>query len=183
MDELTITEALAEIKTIQARVAKKRTAVYPHLCRQAGVRDPYELNGGADKVIRKEVQSVRDLEQRMVKLRSAIQKANDATTFELHGETRSISEWLIWRRDVAPGQRGWFEQALGVIDKARRSAMQSGFKVLQSGDSTEQASAVGDIVVNVSELSLSQGAEQVERLLGDLDGQLSLKNATVIVDI
>jgi len=40
-----------------------------------------------------------------------------------------------------------------------------------------------DIIVNVSEKGLADEAEALETTLATLDGQLSLKNATVTVEV
>jgi hypothetical protein len=37
--------------------------------------------------------------------------------------------------------------------------------------------------VNLSEVELSKESEELEHILGDLDGQLSLKNATTIIEV
>ena len=44
---LTITEALAEIKTLAKRIEKKRQNIGQFLVRQEGVRDPLEREGGS----------------------------------------------------------------------------------------------------------------------------------------
>lgn len=44
---LTITEALAEIKTVGKRVEKKREFIKAFLARQDGVKDPLEKDGGS----------------------------------------------------------------------------------------------------------------------------------------
>jgi hypothetical protein len=48
---------------------------------------------------------------------------------------------------------------------------------------TNTDSKPGDIVVNVSELELANDIENMENVLGYLDGQLSLRNATVLIDV
>jgi len=40
-----------------------------------------------------------------------------------------------------------------------------------------------DVVVNIDERALGSELESIEDILGQLDGQLSLKNATVFVEI
>lgn len=88
MAGITITEALAEIKTIGKRIEKKREFIGGFLARQDGVRDPLEKDGGSAKAIAGERQSVNDLEDRIVALRRGIQRANDETSVTINGITR-----------------------------------------------------------------------------------------------
>ena len=48
---------------------------------------------------------------------------------------------------------------------------------------TNEAKTPMDVIVNVSEAELAEQAEWYEKVLGELDGQLSLKNATITVEI
>ena len=179
---ITITEALAEIKTIGKRIEKKRESMATYFARQEGVRDPLEKNGGSAAFIAAERQAVGDLEQRLITLRRAIQTANDETSVTINSTTRTVSEWLTWRRDVAPGQRSWLSIVRATLVRVRESAQKQGNAVLSSvaqiGDSKPT-----DIVVNVDEVEIATAAETLEDTLGQLDGQLSLKNATVFVKI
>jgi len=62
----------------------------------------------------------------------------------------------------------------------RDDAQKKGVNVVAvSGEAKERS----DIIVNVSEKKLAEEAETMENILGVLDGQLSLKNATVLLDI
>lgn len=88
---ITITEALAEIKTIIKRVEKKREFITAYLSRQEGVKDPLEKQGGSFENIRKEQQAILDLEDRIVSLRRGIQIANELTIVNISGKSRSIS--------------------------------------------------------------------------------------------
>ena len=49
--KLTITEALAEIKTVEKRIQKKREAILPFVFRQEMLRDPHEKDGGSAVVV------------------------------------------------------------------------------------------------------------------------------------
>jgi hypothetical protein len=115
---LTITEALAEIKTIQKRIVKKQESVSGFLFRQDLARDPLEAQGGSKAHIAAERQAIADLSARVVRIRAEIQKANANTTVTIAGITRSISDWLVWRREVAPGAKAFtntLRQTLGNI--------------------------------------------------------------------
>lgn len=176
---LTITEALAELKVIEKQIVKKRELVLTHLMRHEMVRDPLQKDGGSVPVIARERQSMNDLVERRVAIRRAIAAANAATTITVEGTTRSIADWLTWRRDEAPGQRSFLTTLRQNIDRTRQQAMQKGVAMA----ATAEAAKSGDMIVNIDEGELARAAEALEVTLERLDGQLSLKNATVTVEI
>ena len=178
MSKLTITEALAELKTIGKRLDKKRDFVVQYLMRPEQVRDPLEKEGGTSRAIGEERQGIRDLQNRIIALRRAIQLANEANTISIAGDTRSIADWLVWRREVAP----WHQQMLALlrskIDSVRNETLRRGAAIAAPGTDTK----AGDVIVNISEQELAREIERLEETLGTLDGQLSLKNATVLIE-
>lgn len=177
---LTITEALAELKTIQKRIEKKREYVGAFLARQDGVKDPLEKDGGSAVVVARERQAISDLETRIVAIRTSIQKVNQATPITIEGITKTIAEWLTWRKEVAPGAQTFVGRLRGSIQSIRQKALQSGNAVVVPGQTAAQPA---DVVISVDESELAKLAEEYELILGTLDGQLSLKNATVMVEV
>lgn len=172
---ITITEALAEIKTIGKRLDKKRQNVLLYLARQEGIKDPLEKEGGSAAFVAAERQSIADLGSRIVDLRRGIQKANEATSVTLGGKTRTIADWLIWRRDVAASEGSFLAQIRQQLNAVREQARKNGSGVVAS---SAEANTPADFVVNVNEQDLASQIEAHEEILGQLDGQLSLKNAT-----
>lgn len=172
-----ITEALAETKTIAKRLASKRQFIAQHLARHGSMVDPLASQGGSAEAVRRERQAMRDLEARLIGIRRAISKANDVVEIELHGERRTIAEWLTWRREVAPGLQTFLREMQSGITRLRQEARNKGWSVNETG-STEQ-----NVYVNLDEIALAQEIEQVDHVLGDLDGALSLKNATTNVEV
>lgn len=177
---LTITEALAELKTLGKRVEKKREYIGSFLARQDGIKDPLEKNGGSAEVIRRERQAIADLEARHVAIRTAIQKMNQATPITVLDTTKTIAEWLTWRKEIASGAQSFINKIRNTVIAARKEASQKGWSVVTA---TEAARQPTDLVVNVDEADLAKEAETLESILGTLDGQLSLKNATVTIDV
>lgn len=173
---ITITEALAEIKTIQKRLEKKRAFIDGFLFRQDGIKDPLEKDGGSFQVVARERQAIADLEARIVAIRRGIQSANETTPVIINGVTRSVAEWLVWRRDVAPGAKQFLEHMRTKLGGLRNQAQKSGSAVVAAGSQAEKAT---DYIVNINEQELAAEIERLEDTLGQLDGQLSLKNATV----
>ena len=176
--KLTITEALAEIKTVEKRIQKKREAILPFVFRQEMLRDPHEKDGGSAVVVQQELQAVGDLQERVIAIRRAIQEANSTTDITVGGETRSISDWLVWRREVAPQRQQLYVDIRNAINNMRAQAQQKGLQVVASESGNQS-----DIVVNVNEKKLAAQIEALEEVLGTLDGQLSLKNATVTIEL
>lgn len=175
MPEVTITEALAEIKLLSKRIASKQESVMRYLARSENMRDPLEKEGGSAQYVKSELQSLDDLQENVVRIRRAIAAANAGNTITLGGETRSIADWLTWRREVAPIAQKTLVNMQNVIQQARNEATKRGGVLKDGTESTKP----GDVVVNVSEKALSEMLDAHNIKAGTLDGQLSLKNATI----
>lgn len=179
MTDITITEAIAEIKTIGKRIEKKREFITTYLSRQEGVKDPLEKQGGSFENIKQEIQAIMDLENRVVALRRGIQKANDATTVTIGERSRSISDWLVWRREAAPMHQQFLNGIRHTLNQVRTDAARKNVAVVSA--TIENGAKPTDFIVNIDEQRLSAEIEDFETTLGKLDGILSLKNATVFI--
>ena len=177
---ITITEALAEIKTVQKRIDKKTEFIMNFLYRQDGIKDPLDRSGGSIKAIEQERQAIGDLHKRMMTLRQGINAANDATTVTINGKVMSISEWLTWRRDVAPSQQNFLINLRARLNQMRADAKKTGVAIV-TASATTGAERPTDFIVNIDEELLAKETEDLEEILGQLDGQLSLKNATIAI--
>jgi hypothetical protein len=180
MSQMTITEALAEVKLIDAKVAKKHEFAKQYLLRQEAFKDPLASSGGSRQAVDAERQSVNDLLERKVKIRRAIAEANIRTEVTVAGETRSIADWLVWRREVAPKMNEHLAELSRTIQRARQEAAQKGAQVVAAG---QEPAKPTDVVVNIDEKKLAAQTERLSDALTYLDGQLSLKNATVLVEV
>jgi len=175
-----ITEALAELKTINKRIQKKEEFVQTYLTRPEGIKDPLATDGGSAAAIEKALQAIGDLRARIIALRRGVQVANDETKLTIGGMTHTISEWLIWRRECAPGETQFVNVLNRAIQHARNEAIRSGNKMVSK---ESEATGPTDIVVSIDESYLAKDAERLEEVLGNLDGALSLTNATVEVRV
>jgi hypothetical protein len=175
----TITEALAELKTLSARIQKKRMFVYGILGRQEKFKDPLAADGGSVVAIERERQAIDDMEKRTVRIRSAITEANRETLVKISDLTMSIHDWLSWRRDVAPGRKEFLNNLAGGVLAIRHEAQKKGFAIGTGGTEVKP----DDVIINLNESTLAKEIEGMEQILGELDGILSLKNATVTVTI
>ncbi len=180
MAQLTITEALAEIKTIGKRLEKKRESIFNFLARQDGLKDPLETQGGSVEWVKRERQSISDLEARIVALRKGIAQVNSTTIVTIKTKSLSIAEWLIWRKEVAPNEKMFLAKIRSVIESIRTRAKSQGAATVPAG---VPAAAPTDVVINVDEGRLALEIEIIEEFLGALDGQLSLKNATTFIEV
>lgn len=185
MAKLTITESLAELKTIFKRLEKKRQAVLPYLARDLRVKDPFEAKGGSSEFIRAERQGIQDLQERTISIRTAIQKSDLETQISVGGKTRSVSDWLTWRREVSDGEKNFLTTLVAGLKNFRNEIQRKGGSVKPSGSQVENydPTAPPEMVVNVDEKFLLEQQENIETVLGELDGKLSLLNATTFVDV
>lgn len=179
MSKLTITEALAELKTIDKRAAKKHEFIKQYLMRPRQMMDPHEKDGGSPTILIRERQSLFDLLERRVRIRTAITKANSTETITVNGKTRTIAEWLTWRRDVAPLVGKQLAELAQGIQQVRAQLRAKGVALTASGEGQGD----NDVLVNINEKELSESIENHETTLGTLDGQFSLKNATIVVEV
>lgn len=180
-----ITEALSEIKTLQKRIADKEQFVNRYMARLDKVRDPLEKDGGSQSRIDAEIQAIGDLEQNIVSLRTRIQRTNQVTTLTVNGTlssaTKTITEWLAWKKEIAPRRRQFLDVMIQNVAKLRAevSRMPGNPRVLAPGQ--VDGAQPDDVLVYLDERKLSEDKERMTETLGLLDGQLSMLNATTEV--
>jgi len=177
---MTITEALAELKTIKARIEKKTTSLMAYFVRDKGRIDPFADSdaGSTAQFWRRETQAIEDLQDRIIDIRSAIQRANQTTEAEIKGVVQTIADWLTWRREVLPVRKVFYETQLRALNDVRRAEAQNAVKKTSGPDVF-----VPEYVLAVDEQQLLKDAEFLTELAGALDGRLSLVNATTTITI
>ena len=178
MDKMTITEALAEVKLLLAKIAKKKEVVLVNVTRYSHVADPFIKDGGGKEMVRRELQAIRDLDIRLVRIRLAIARANLATKLTIGTVERTITEWLAWRKEVADGERSLLMAIAGNVNKTAKQAEQNppAYK-----DETGKVK-IADLLYNVDADAINLEAQGIDEVLGVLDGKLSLLNATTVVE-
>lgn len=186
MSKLTITEALQEIKTIGKRLEKKRAAVGPYLARDSRNRDPLAKDGGSDKFITAECQAISDLEERIIKIRTSIQRSNLDAAIAVAGVTRTVAEWLTWRREISTQQSAFLRAMVSGLNNIRNEVQKKGGKIVAAAavavNESFDPNGPPEVIVNVDERALIADQENLETMLGDLDGKLSLFNATTVIE-
>jgi hypothetical protein len=185
MSKMTITEALAELKTINKRLQTKRQNTLQYVARDARVKDPLEREGGSVEFLRRERQAIRDLEKRVVDIRTAIQRSNLETRTGIGGgiggHEMSVAEWLTWRREVSVSSREYLN-LLQVNIKNMRDKLQKDGRAMIAA-SAEADAKPGDVVVHLEEKTLLEEQEIFDTVMGELDGRLSLLNATTTIEV
>jgi len=176
-----ITEALAELKTIQKRIDSKVDFINRNVSRREELRDPLDKQGGSSKIIAEERQAVGDLYEQQIAIRRAIAAVNAVEQVAVDGQTRTIADWLVWKREVAPAEQRQLRNLAVMIDRARQEASRTGKQVVGVAVAQSGEAKPGDIIVNINEQELQQQIERLETVFGTLDGLLSLKNATLQV--
>jgi hypothetical protein len=178
MEKMTITEALAEIKLCERKLEKKWDAVKTNTHRFEHVKDPYASEGGSKVAISREVQSIKDIEERIVKIRTAIADANVQNKLTLGENTRSIYEWLTWKREIAENQKKFYKdissRLKAVIDKESQNP--TAYK------DEENRVHLAKLDLNLDYPYFQTLDQKLSDTLETLDGKLSLKNATIVIE-
>jgi hypothetical protein len=175
----TITEALAEVKLIGKKIEKKETFIATYLLRGAQVIDPLLKEGGSPEIIARELQAITDLQTTLVRIRTRIAAVNAPTPLTIGTVTRTVAEWLAWRRDVAPMERRLLTTIVNRVNAAREQAKRATGSLTSDTSSAQPT----DIIVAMSELDIQQRVEALEEALGRLDGLLSLHNARTTITL
>lgn len=179
MTKMTITEALAEIKLINDKVNKKRGIVMDNLVRAKHIPDSLITKGGTPAVIASEVQSIIDLEARLSKIRCAIMAANLANTAECNGITDTLYGWLVWKREVARNRASFYEQ---IYSQTKRKIDQAVTQVqVYKNDAGTPLVVEWETALPYMEYATKHN--DVTETLNKLDGILSLKNATIMIEV
>lgn len=177
MDKITITEALSEINLLKKKIEKKELIVAGNLIRVKHIKDP--LEGGSQFYVARELQAIKDLNKRYVKIKSAIAQANIKTLVTIGDDTKSIFDWLTWKRDIADKQTKLLQQInLGIKNHLDSQAQRP--NVYKDDEGKVH---LVEYELNVDYSTQLAAAQSLSDTIEKLDGQLSLKNATIQVEI
>lgn len=180
MEKITITEALAEINLISKKVTKKQTDILGNVVRVSHVKDPYEADGGGFAHNDREHQAIKDLNKRTVRIRAAISTANTTNSLRIGDEEKTIFEWLAWKREVANPYLSFVQQ---VYTNVKHTLDTAANRPQLIKDEIEGKAKLVEYVTNVDYPKWLKEYEVTQEKLDRLDGLLSLKNATIVVEI
>lgn len=174
MDRMTITEALAEIHVLDKRLQAKHDFVMNHSMLDTRIKDPL---GDTSKEVAQALQAIGDLENRRIVIRQAIAHANAENFISVGGRELSIANWLVWKREVGPSRLQWLKSIRKAMERARQELKQQLTREVPEGVPAPGLDAM------IDEKWLSKEIENLEEQIERLDGQMSLKNATVFVEV
>lgn len=172
----TITEALAEIKLISKKIEGKAPFVISNLTRYGHMPDPL---GESKKALESEMQSYLDLGGRIIKIRRVISAANLSHEITIGERTMCIADWLIWKREVAKNQHELFDR----IQSTLKQALDRNGLSPQAYKDADGNPKFAELITNLPYQEYFDRATKVQDQLAKLDGLLSLKNATITVEV
>lgn len=177
--KITITEALSEVNLIKKKLDASRSIILNNLARAKHLKDPFEGEGGSFKKNERVLQSIYDLQNRLEKIRGRISAANLEHSITIGESTKTIFDWLTWKREIAGDHQKFVSQVYAssknTFDDASRNP-----KVWQDEQDKKH---LLEIILNIDLAYWLKKQETLTEILEKLDGQLSLKNATITVDI
>lgn len=173
-----ITEAMSEVKLCAKKVVSQRDFILRNLRREEWRKDPFEKDQTTQEAqVKAAIQSISDLEKNMVAYRYAITKANMKEKISLEGTEMTIAEWLIWRREVLPLRK----QLLNTL--ANQIANTSEQRVSRTFPGRDAEQAPVNFVINVSDKWLMAEIEKLDAIEQRLDGQLSMLNSNIDIEL
>lgn len=179
MEKLTITEALSEIKLIDKKITKKRETITGNVSRPKHMPDPFEKEGGGASMNARELQAIFDLQARHVKIRSAISAENQKATVKIDNKEMTVADWLIYRRDVMPQRKQFYTTLYQTVKQdIDRAARQPAVYKDEKGEPK-----LVETQFNLDLAEIIREQERIQNIEEKLDGALSLKNATTVIDV
>lgn len=180
---MTITEALSEINLITKKIEKKKPEVIGSLVFFEGQTDPYMSEGGTKAFYHKTMRSIKDLQDRLMKIRKAIHQKNIETTLSVDGVTKTMDEWLTWKKDIYPVYSSLLQiMETGLSTEVEKNKKSPRVFKTNPQDVNEEFKLT-KLIPSVDLGELQKEREQIISIYEKLDGQLSLKNATTTIDI
>ncbi len=178
-EKITITEALSELNLIKKKIDKKKEMILANLAKVKHVPDPYAKQGGGAQANLNELQGIKDLSTRLIRIRGSIAQANLNNKISINGHELSIHDWLTWKREIAPLKQKFF---LDLCQKTKQN-MDHWAKTPQVFKDEEGKTHLAEYESNIDYADIMKEAEHLGDCLEKLDGQLSLRNATIVIDV
>jgi len=167
---MTISAALAQIKILKDRCTLAVKEATKYVARPETLKDPLETSGGSTVFVASKLQSAADMRERIIRIRTKIQESNIQQKVTVGGVTRTVAEWLTWKRDISTDEFGEISELRRGIDGARARRTTTGV------DAT-------NATVSLDEKVLAERNDRLVTIFGELDGALSQHNATTTIDV
>lgn len=178
-EKLTITEALSEINLIKKKIAKKKETILATLVIASHLPDPHEKHGGSESFVKQEMQSIQDLSDRLIRIRSAIAEANVKNEIQISDAKSSIYDWLTFKREIADDMINFTQSVVKQVE-THNTRVSNQPQVYKTDDGKTQ---LVEYKVNIDQTEWIKKNENYVEKKEKLDGQLSLKNATIVIEI
>lgn len=179
MTRMTITEALSEINLVKKKLEASKVEITGNVARAKHLDDPYASAGGSSTYNARKLHSIYDLQTRLVSLRSAIARANLDNKITVGSREMSIHDWLTWKREVSAFEDGLLR---GISEKVKTHLNHTAKNPSVYKDNLDNTKLV-EWELLVDQVAITKFQETLMETQEKLDGQLSLKNATITVEI
>jgi hypothetical protein len=173
MTEVTmqLAEALTSIKTDKKKWETDKNFVMANVVRDDRLKDSLEAQGGTKTVLQRTLQSMEDHETQIVAKLYAIQGANREVKLTIGSKTKSVGEWIIWRREVAPMREKRFNELLSRIEQSKQMVNNPRYVAAAPGQDLK-------VLVEIDEKKLLDTMKEHQDIMGAIDSKLSVLNAT-----
>lgn len=178
-EKLTITEGLAELKLIKAKIESEIADMARYVARAEVSPDPLAGTGqNSAEYVKSREQAIADHSMRYMQIKAAIDIANWSTLLTIDSTTMPVAGWLIWRRELAPLMQVQHKTVRSAIDAARVYTE----RIAASMPTVDGKRPQLRTVVNVNEIDENAEVKRIADILGTLDARLSLLNATTVIE-
>lgn len=179
MEKLTITEALSECKLIAKKIESANKSFLSSLTRFEHENDIHEKQGGSVVYLQRQIQSAQDNAGRLERIRRAVAASNANNKIEVLGESKTVTEWLAWRKELSSAQKSVLSSAINIINSKKAEVAQRPSFYKMDKDAEPR---LARLVVNAELEPLENKLLNLVEIEEKLDGQLSLKNATTTIE-
>lgn len=208
VQKITLHRALAEVKLIDSKINKKIKGLEAVVL--SNPKTTKERKDEFEKSLRADTDSIEALINRSHKLRTEINKANALTTFQVAGETYTIAEAIIMRRNLDANQNfintlaAQYSHAKEGEDRNNVDVESTGVKLGEAlargeGNSStrskmsEEVQATIDAYVAANRWTVfdplnipnfvKERQDKIDSFLMEVDAALSVVNATTVIEV
>lgn len=171
---MNIAHGFSEIRLSEKKISHAEAFITQNLARGASLIDPYADKGSSQKEeVERSLQSIHDLEERIVDIKLAIARANASTSFTIDMVTRTVAEWIIWRQTSADRQLKLIQDVAATIRRLGNEHTAS-LRGLALGRDTKP----DQMIFFLDEQWVRDQLDRHEEIYEKLDAELSVFNAT-----
>jgi hypothetical protein len=205
--KMTIHRALSELKLIDSKIEKGINDIYPVSINQKGKKiDGYITEEDFKSNATSNFQSVSDLIDRKLKIKSAIVKSNAETLVKISGKDFSVADAITFKKIVdikkkfSQNLQNKLKTATGVMNKNNESVNKNLEILLQHSLGAESSKSNKDAIENISKpylenntfslvdpLIIQEKISKLDKEVGDfeseIDAVLSESNAITFITI